>query len=177
MKILKFIGMLLLLVVVIILIAGAVMKKDFHYERSTTINAPKDRVWDNIIMFKNHEKWSQWKEMDPNMQTEITGTDGTVGAKVTWKSDHKNVGNGSQTIRAIKPGERVDYDMDFGNNGKPTSYFIVEGDSTSSKVAWGMDAHVGFPFNAIAGIFMGEKMMNDMFDKGLMMLKTESEKK
>jgi uncharacterized protein YndB with AHSA1/START domain len=176
MKILKFIGMLLLLVVVIILVAGAVMKKDFHFERTTTINAPKDKVWNNIVMFENHKKWSQWQEMDPNMKTNITGIDGTIGAKMQWESENKNVGHGSQTIKSIKPGERIDYDMELGDNGKPTSYFVTSGDSTKTEVAWGFDAHIGFPFNAIAGVFMTDKMMNEMLDKGLVMLKAESEK-
>ncbi len=176
MKILKFIGFLVVLVVVIVLVAGAVMKKDFHFERKTTINAPKDRVWNNIVMFENHKKWSQWQQLDPKMKTSISGMDGTVGAKMSWESEHKEVGKGSQTIKSIRDNERIDYDMDLGQGTKPTSYFKVTGDSVKTDVAWGMDAHIGFPFNAIAGIFMTDKAMNEMFDKGLSMLKETSEK-
>src|SRR5262245_26202910 len=111
MKILKFIGLFLLLVIGIVLIAGAFMKKDFHFEKSATINAPKEVVWNNVAMLKNHEKWSQWKELDPNMTNVITGTDGQVGAKATWKSDHKMVGSGSQTITAVVPGEKVETEL------------------------------------------------------------------
>jgi uncharacterized protein YndB with AHSA1/START domain len=176
MKILKIIGMLLLLVIVLVLIAGAFMKKDFHFERSTTINASKDKVWDNVVMFKNHEKWSQWKEMDPNMKTTITGTDGSVGAKMSWQSDNKNVGKGSQTITAITPGERVDTELDFDGRGKATAFMKVSGDSTSTKAVWGMDMHASYPMNAIMGMMMSEDQMNTMLDKGLAMLKTASEK-
>jgi hypothetical protein len=175
MKILKFIGMVLLLVVAIVLIAGAVMKKDFHFERSTTIAAPKDKVWDNVVMFRNHEKWSQWKEIDPNMKTEITGTDGTVGAKMSWTSTNDSVGNGSQTITKVSDG-RVDTDLEFEGRGGSKGFFTVTGDSTTSKVVWGMDMHINYPMNAIMPFFMTEKMMNSMFDKGLGMLKDVSEK-
>ncbi len=176
MKILKVIGMLILVLLVIVLVAGAVMKKDFRYKKSIVINAPKEAVWNNIVMFENHKKWSQWKEMDPNMKTDITGTDGTVGAKMSWESEHKKVGKGSQTIKSIQPGKRIEYEMDFGQGGKPLSYFDVSGDSMPTNVTWGLDAHIGYPFNAIAGLFMSDKMMNDMFDKGLGMLKNTSEK-
>lgn len=176
MKILKFIGMLLLLVIVIVLVAGAFMKKDFHFEKTIAINAPKDKVWDNVVMFKNHEKWSQWKEMDPNMKTTITGTDGSVGAKMSWESDNKNVGKGSQTITAVTPGQRVDTELDFDGRGKATAFMIVNGDSASSKATWGMDMHAPYPMNAIMGVMMSGHSMDAMLDKGLGMLKTTSEK-
>lgn len=175
MKVLKFIGVFLLLVIGIVLIAGAFMKKDFKFEREVAINAPKAVVWNNVVMLKNHDKWSQWKEMDPNMTNEITGTDGQVGAKVSWKSTNKSVGNGSQTISNIVPGERVDTDLDFGGNGKAKAYFLVSGDSTSSKIKWGFESHVGWPMNFIARMMMTEKNMGGMLDKGLGMLKNVSE--
>lgn len=175
MKVLKFIGVFLLLVIGIVLVAGAFMKKDFHFERQQTINAPKDVVWNNVVMLKNHDKWSQWKAMDPGMANEITGTDGQVGARVSWKSSNKNVGSGSQTITNIVPGERVDTDLDFGDNGKAKAYFLVSGDSATSTVKWGFDSHANWPMNFIVGMMMTEKNVNEMLDTGLGMLKTASE--
>jgi uncharacterized protein YndB with AHSA1/START domain len=175
MKVLKIIGSILLVLVVIVLIAGALMKKDLHYEQTTTINAPKERVWENVVMFENHKKWSQWKEKDPNMKVNITGVDGTVGARMSWTSDHKEVGNGSQTITGVDPGNRVDTELDFDGRGKAKSYMVVTGDSTSSQVTWALDMHPPYPFNAIVPLMMGNGM-NEMFDKGLAMLKSASEK-
>lgn len=176
MKILKYIGIALLSIIVLALIAAAFVKKDFHFEKSTEINAPKDVVWQNVVMFSNHEKWSQWKEMDPNMKTEITGTDGTVGAKMSWSSTHKDVGTGSQTITNIIPGERVDSELDFGGQGKANTFMAVSGDSTKCKATWSLDMHADYPFNLIVSM-VAESGMNSMFDKGLAMLKTASEKK
>ncbi len=175
MKILKIIGILILLVVATILIAGAFMKKEFHFERSIDIKASKDVVWNNMVSFKNHGKWSQWKEMDPNMEVTFAGNDSEVGSKMSWKSANKNVGNGSQTITAIDPGKRVDSELDFDGRGKANAYLAVSGDSTSCKAVWGMDMKASYPMNAIMGMFVSEKTMNEMFDKGLGMLKTASE--
>jgi uncharacterized protein YndB with AHSA1/START domain len=177
MKILKILGLIVGLAVIGFLIAGLFMKKDFHFERSMEIHAPNDVVWNNVLMFQNHEKWSQWKAKDPNMKVEISGTDGTVGAKMSWKSDVKGVGNGSQTITAVEPGRRVDTELDFDGQGKANAYMLVEGDSTACKATWGMDMHQGYPMNAVVALFMSEKVMNDMFDTGLNMLKASSEKK
>ena len=175
MRILKIIGLVLLTLVAAILIAGAFMKKDFHFEMSKQINAPSARVWDNVLYFKNHENWSQWKELDPAMQVSITGTDGTPGAKMAWTSMHKDVGNGSQTITSVDPGKRVDTELDFDGKGKATSFMTVEGDSTQCTATWALDMKAPYPMNAVMGLFMGESVMNEMFEKGLGMLKNASE--
>lgn len=174
MKFLKITGLVVLTIIILVLIAGTFMKKDFHFEKSMEIMAPKDKVWENIVYFRNHEKWSQWKELDPNMKTVITGTDGSVGAKMSWTSDHKEVGNGSQTIAKIDPGKRMDVDLMFEDMGAK-SFYAIEGDSMNCKVTWGFDSHVGWPFNAIVSFMMTEAAMDEMFDKGLGMLKKASE--
>ena len=174
MKIIKFLGLALLAVIVTGLIAAAFIKKDFHFEKSIEIGASKDAVWQNVVLFANHDKWSQWKKLDPQMKVAITGNDGEVGAKMSWTSDHKDVGNGTQTITKIIPGQRVDTEVDFDGKGKANSYMIVSGDSTKSNAVWALDMHMGYPFNLFGALF-AEKGMNDMFDKGLGMLKTCSE--
>jgi uncharacterized membrane protein len=176
MKIIKIILKGLLAIIIVALIAGAFMKKEFHYEKSVRINAPADLVWQNIVYFKNHEKWSQWKETDPNMIEEITGTDGTVGAKATWTSEHKEIGNGSQTITAIVPGKRVDTKLEFGGQDGGTGFFTVEKENGATKVVWGMHSEIPYPMNAMAPMFMpSDEDMNQMFEKGLAMLKKASE--
>ncbi|WP_152267554.1 SRPBCC family protein [Agriterribacter humi] len=61
--------------------------KDYHFERSITINAPKEKVWEQVNNFTNRNKWSSWAEYDLNMQHTIEGTDGTVGVVHKWKYD------------------------------------------------------------------------------------------
>jgi uncharacterized protein YndB with AHSA1/START domain len=175
MKIIKFLGLAILIVIVMGLISAAFIKKDFHFEKSVEIGASKETVWQNVVMFANHDKWSQWKELDPLMKVTITGNDGEVGAKMAWTSDHKDVGNGTQTITSVIPGQRVDSDLDFDGKGKAKTYMAVNGDSTKCKTTWALDMHLDYPFNLFGALF-AEKGMNEMFDKGLGMLKTTSEK-
>jgi uncharacterized membrane protein len=175
MKVLKYILFGVLGIVVLAAIAALFMKKDFHFEKSAEINAPKDVVWEYVSKFSKHETWSQWKKMDPKMKVELSGVDGTVGSKMSWTSDHSQVGNGSQTISNIIPGERVDVQLDFGDNGKPTSFYTFSGDSTNCKVTWGMDMHMNYPFNIMGPMMDG--WMDEMFVTGLNMLKDASEQR
>lgn len=174
MKVIKYLLIVIVSIVVVALIAALFVKKEFHFEKSVEINASKEVVWDNVVKFGNHDKWSQWKEMDPKMEVSITGTDGEVGAKMSWKSSHKDVGNGSQEITKVIPGQRVDTKLNFEGMGGATSYMIVTGDSTKSKVTWALEMEQGWPFNLMVAMF-AEQGMNQMFDKGLGMLKKASE--
>ena len=175
MKVLKFLLYAVLAIIIVVLIAGIFIRKDFHYEKTKEINASKDVVWNYVVNYSQHEKWSQWKQKDPKMKTEISGTDGAVGSKMTWSSDDSEVGSGSQTITNIIPGERIDVQLDFNDRGKPTSFYKFSGDSTKCSVTWGLDMHMGYPMN-VMGAMMGG-MMDKMFDKGLGMLKDAAENK
>jgi hypothetical protein len=169
MKILKIFGLLLGVAIALFLIAGLFVPKDFHFEKSKEMAVSKDKVWDNIKTLRNHDKWSQWRVLDPNMKIEYKGVDGAVGSSMDWTSNHDQVGNGKQTITNVVDGERIDSKVEFDGRGEVNSYLFVQGDSTSSKVTWGIEMHADYPFNTFAAM-MGEKMMVDMFDKGFQLL-------
>ena len=97
-KVLKYILLFIVAIIAIVLIAGIFISRDFHFERSIVINAPKEKVWQNVGTLAGMDKWSPWNVRDPHMQKSITGQDGTVGATSTWKGN-KDVGSGSQTIK------------------------------------------------------------------------------
>lgn len=173
MKILKIFGILLGLAIAIFLIAGLFVPKDFHYEKTQEMAVSKDKVWDNVKALRNHDKWSQWRVLDPNMKVEYKGTDGAVGSSMEWTSSHSKVGNGTQTITNVVDGERIDSKVEFDGRGEVDSYLFVQGDSSSSKVTWGINMHQDYPFNTFAAM-MGEAMMIEMFDKGFVLLEQAS---
>jgi uncharacterized protein YndB with AHSA1/START domain len=90
-----------LVVIAIILIIPLFISKDMNYEKSILINAPINKVWENVSSLTAMDAWSPWNAKDPNMQRTLDGTDGTPGAKQSWVSTSKEVGEGSQTIVAI----------------------------------------------------------------------------
>lgn len=173
MKFLKILGLILLTVIVIILVSGLFIKKEFEFEMTKEMAIPRDKVWENVVYFKNHDKWSQWRKMDPNMKVEITGIDGTPGAKMSWTSDHDDVGNGSQTILNVSGSDRVDSKLELEGRGEANTYFSVVGDSTRCKVTWSLKMNAPYPFNTFMQL-RGDKMMNEMFKTGLDMLEKAS---
>jgi hypothetical protein len=176
MKILKISGLILLAVIVLICVAGAFMPKEFHFEGKQNIKSSREIAWSNVVDLRNHDKWSQWHLLDPNMQIGYTGDDGQVGSKMMWVSEHAQVGNGTQTITGIDGKDRVDFDVEFEGKGSAKSYLLVNGDSSQCIVTWGLDIQAPYPMNAIMGMMMNKQTMDDMFSQGLGLLKDVCEK-
>lgn len=176
-KFFKFIGIVICLAVVFILIAGLFLPKDYHFERTISIKAPKEEIWKNISLFSNFERWDPWKVHDPNMKRTITGTDGTPGASYSWEGN-KEVGSGTQTYRKLVPYEYVAVDMHFTKpfENKANVFYKLEQEGSHVKLTWGFDTRFPYPFNAVTRLFfnMDDKMDED-FSAGLANLKKLSE--
>ena len=175
MKALKIIGIVLATIVGLILIIALFVSKEFAYEKSITINAPIDSVWANANSLAALDKWSPWNDHDPNMKKEMSGIDGTIGAKQIW--DGKVVGKGSQTIARIEKPTLFETELVFyepqESHGKGFVKLSTEGNGT--KATWGMTGSMPYPFN-IMNLFMDmEKSMGKDWDKGLGRLKNLSE--
>ncbi|MDX1943620.1 MAG: SRPBCC family protein [Saprospiraceae bacterium] len=169
MKALKTIGIILAVLLVIIVVLGFIAPKDFNVERSIVIDAPNEMIFPYLQSFEKVAEWTPWQERDPNMQTEIIGTDGTVGAINRWKS--KVEGNGEQEITVIVPNERIETKLRFGGMGESNAILTTSDTDGGTKVTWNMNGRSPFPWNVV-GMFMNmDKMLGNDFEIGLNKLK------
>jgi len=93
------------------LIFVATRKPEFRVERSATIAAPAQALFDQV---NDHHKFSAWNpflKLDPNVKNTYSGPDSGVGAICSWDGN-KDIGAGSATIIESKPGELVRERMD-----------------------------------------------------------------
>ncbi len=164
---LLYIGLGLLLLIVAL---GFFAKKNYHIERSIEIQAPKALVYEQVRFFKKFKVWSPWSELDPNMQSSITGTDGEPGAVYQW-SGNDDVGAGSQTIRQVTP-DRIDLDLVFTApfESKSPVFFQLEEKGENTKVSWGYDIHLPFPINVWAMFTNIDKALGKDYERGLVNL-------
>jgi hypothetical protein len=179
MKILKRILFVVLAIIGLALITALFVKNDMQAEREIVINKPKAEVFEYVKYLKNQNEYSKWASMDPGMKKEFKGTDGTVGFVSAWESEKDDVGKGEQEIKAIKEGERIDYELRFIEpfESQATAYMTTEAVSESqTKVKWGFKSKMIYPFN-ITMLFMNmEEMIGDDFSQGLTKLKANLEK-
>ncbi len=58
----------------------AMQPDEYSVERSTTIDASSDVVFDQVNDFRHWEDWSPWAQDDPEMETEFSGARRGEGA-------------------------------------------------------------------------------------------------
>lgn len=110
MKILKIVLIVLLCIIALPLIVALFIPKTYTVSVTQTINKPQNVVFDYVKLLDNQKNYSIWVMEDPNLNPEIIGTDGTVGATQKWNSKLENVGEGEQKITALT-NERMDVDL------------------------------------------------------------------
>ncbi len=170
---------IILCIVAIPFVIALFTSKHFKVEREVVINKPKQEIFDYIKHLKNHDNFTVWAAMDPNMKKEYTGTDGTVGFSFIWASDHKQAGHGKQTITAIKEGEELDTEVHFLKpwDNIAHAYFKTElAEDSQTKVKWGIYNDVKYPMKVMRLFMNMDKMIGKDFDKGLAKLKEVMEK-
>lgn len=178
MRILKIILFVLAIIVALPLIAALFLKKDFGVEREIVINKPKQEVFDYVKFLKNQDHYSKWATMDPNMKKDYRGTDGTPGFVSAWESPKDDVGKGEQEIKAIKEGERLDFELRFLEPFESTdqAYMITEAvGENQTKVKWGFTGRMAYPTNLMLVCMDMEEMIGGDLETGLANLKAKLE--
>ena len=174
MKILKKIGLGIVALIAIVLFAGLFISRDFSFEKSITINAPIDAVWENTNSLADLDRWSPWADYDPNQKHELFGTDGTVGAKKTWDSEVENVGKGSQTIVKMEAPTLFETFLSFEKPFKSEAKGFVKlkpDGSDKTIVSWSFESEMPYPMN-IMKLFMNmDESIGKDFNIGLSKLK------
>jgi hypothetical protein len=155
MRILKFLGIGLVTIIALLLIVAMIIPKEYNISVSTTINKPKQVVFDYVKMIKNQEEYSVWVMKDPKVQIEYTGVDGTVGAKSSWVSSDDNVGVGSQEITKMTD-TRIDVAIHFEKpmKGDDAGATIVKALSDNqTKITSEFYGHADYPMNLMTFAF------------------------
>jgi hypothetical protein len=163
----------ILIIIAILLIIPLFISKEMNYEKSISVNAPIDKVWDQVSTLTAMDNWSPWKERDPNMHQTLTGTDGEPGAKQSWVSKEKNVGEGSQTIVAVDKPNKLNTKLEFIKpfKSQADAYVKLSEDGSETTATWGFESSLPYPMN-IMKLFMNfEANMDKDFGSGLNKLK------
>ena len=177
MKTLKKILYVLLALVVLWLIVAAFVSGDVKYEKSISINAPVEKVWQQTNTLKAMDRWSPWNDKDPQMKKAWSGTTGQPGEKMIWNGNEE-VGKGSQTVTKVDTAaKRIDTEMKFLTpyESEGQAYVTVVPEGSGSKATWGFTSQIPYPFTVMK-LFMGmEEAVGKDYQTGLDRLKKLSE--
>jgi len=176
MRALKTILIILGVLLALVIILGLTGSDTYRYERSVTIAAPADAVYEHVASLGAMDKWSPWNDLDPNVKKSIEGTDGAVGAVAKWEGND-DIGKGEQRLDTLVPGKLVRTHLTFLEPWQQECGAGIDlaqaGDST--KVTWFMVGENNF-MGKVMGVFMDmDAMIGKDFEKGLGRLKSIAE--
>ena len=141
---------------------------DFRVERSATIAAPAQALFEQVNDHHKFNAWNPFLKVDPNVKNTYSGPDSGVGAVCSWDGN-KDIGAGSATITESKPGELVRERMDWKRpmEGIATVEFTFKPQGDKTTVTWAMYGRNGF-MGKLVSIFMDcDKMCGPPFEQGL----------
>jgi uncharacterized protein YndB with AHSA1/START domain len=163
-------------VVAVILVVAAFQPSDFKISRTTTIDAPADKVFPLVNDLHKWEQWSPWAKLDPNAKMSYEGPEAGVGAGVSW-AGNSDVGEGKMTILESTAPSLIRINLafvkPFAGNSEAQFTFASAGPQTT--VTWAMSGKNNF-ISKIFCMFMNmDKMVGGDFEKGLTAMKAIAE--
>ena len=114
----------LLIVVVLFLVIGLTLPAKRSFSYSTETNRPMATVNDLVNGFARFDDWNPILRHDPRARLERSGPTLGKGAKISYFSNDRVVGNGSWEIVESIPGELVKYELDNNARGSDKSMTI-----------------------------------------------------
>lgn len=167
----------LLYLLVLLLLMGLILPTKTQLQRSVTVAATAAETFAYLENMRNFNNWSPWHALDPDTRYEFSGPESGVGAKMAWASDDEHVGQGSQEITNVVPGERIDVALDFVDMGTASaSYLVSDAGEGKSTVVWAFEEDHGWSLTGrYMGFFMLDYFLGPMYEQGLASLKQQLE--
>lgn len=173
---LKFIALAIVIVVIAVLAFAATRPDSFRVERSVLVQAPPQRIFEQIDDFHRWQAWSPYEKLDPAMKREIGGAARGVGATYAWNGNSK-AGEGRMEIVGAEPARNVTIQLDFTRPMKAHNVaqfsIVPEGDAT--RVTWSMQGAQPFMGKVFGLVFDMDTMIGKDFEEGLRNLKRIAE--
>ena len=173
----KKIAIIIAILIAGILIFAANRPDTFRIERSTSINAPPEKIFPHINGFHPWEAWSPWEKIDPAVKRSYSGADSGKGAVYAWQGN-KDIGQGRMEIVESTPSSNVVIKIDFIQpfEAHNTIEFTLEPQGDAAKVTQAMYGPSPF-VSKLMGLFCSmDKMVGQKFEEGLASLKAIAEK-
>jgi len=169
MKILKKLSIVLIALVALFFILNLVGPTNYKVERSKTIDAPIEIVYEQISLFNNWDAWSPWKEKDASATYTLDGEDGKVGTRYAWSGDPESTGEGSMTVNENRANKKFGYDLAFTAPWEMSSkgYFNFSEANNKTTVNWVDEGDIPFMQRGMMLFMDLDGMMGPEFERGL----------
>jgi hypothetical protein len=121
-----------------------------HIERSVEVSSPARQIFDVVDGFHTFPSWNALHAYDRGVQLNFEGPGQGPGAKVTWTSNDKRIGNGSYTVSSMpapQQDSQVTWDVSNpwrGENKHFTIDIVPAPNGKTSRITMGYDVDFGW---------------------------------
>ena len=149
---------------------------ELRVRRAARIDAPPERVFENLVDLHRWEAWSPWEKLDPTMKKTHSGPASGKGAVCEWEGNRK-VGQGRMEIVEAVPPTKLGIAMHFLKpfESRSTSEFTLARSGDATDLTWSMVGPSPFVTKVMCVFVDMDKMIGRDFEKGLASLKAVSE--
>ena len=155
------------------LLVGLALPREYDLERSITISAPAEVVFEQVNDLQKNRAWSPWEEDDPSAEFQYGPTISGIGAFYDWQGD--KVGAGRLTITGVDPNRRIETELAFGDATTAVAVWTFDETDAGLRVTWGVDGDYGNSlFARYFGLFI-RGVLEENFERGLANLKRVTE--
>jgi hypothetical protein len=150
----------------------------FRVERTTSINAPPERIYALLDDFRDWSAWSPYERLDPEMKRTYSGPESGKGASYAWEGSGR-VGAGRMEIAEAAPPSKVIIKLDVAkpvaaHNNYAEFRLDPKGDTT--HVTWIMHGPTPYVARVMSVFFSMDAMVGKDFEAGLANLKSLAER-
>ncbi|MCP5231055.1 MAG: SRPBCC family protein [Zoogloeaceae bacterium] len=175
MKAVRILTLILAVLAVGVLVIALLLPASARVERSIVIDAPPAQVFAHVNGMRAFHAWSPWSRIDPDTHYEFTGPEQGVGSRMTWRSEHAEVGGGWQEIVASRANEYVETRLDFGAQGDGVASFTLGPDGAGTRLTWDFRTEFGWDlFGRWFGLML-DRFLGPSYERGLTELKARVE--
>ncbi len=174
---LRKIALVIAVLLAAIIIIAATQPDTFRVQRSTSIQAPPEKIFALINDFNQWPAWSPWEKMDPAMKKMHSGAATGKGAIYGWEGNNK-VGKGRMEIIESTPTSLIVIKLDFLSpfEAHNTAEFTLQPQGNSTDLTWAMVGPAPFMSKLMQVFVSMDSMVGKDFEAGLANLKIIAEK-
>ncbi len=160
---LKKIIFFLLFVILLACVISLFLPREMAVSKTAVINAPASQVFAQVNEFRNWEKWSPWKKMDPEMKITYGAKTSGVNGRYDW--DGEKSGKGYMIIKESNPNSSLKTYLNFGGQGEGNGAWKFEEKDGKTEVTWSFNSDMGMnPIGKIMGVVMKGSLAQNLED-------------
>ncbi len=148
----------------------------YTVQRSTTIDAPPERVYAELADFHRWTRWSPWEDTDPQLERSYSGAGSGTGAVYEWSGNRKAGKGRMQIVEATEPSlVRIDLVFEKPWKARNETVFTIARGASGSHVTWSMTGR-RTPMTRVMEVFKTmDQLVGPDFEKGLARLRATAE--